>query len=116
MTELNEKIAAKGTQEAMDAAIKDFKDGKLTAKDIYKGDYKGTNPFDKNDTIDLTEGFAENSTQSAPTFAYVLDDIITVLRAEPVYPAPPELVYPRIAETYCRIHWRQVSAIKDTKK
>lgn len=79
MTELNEKIAAKGTQEAMDAAIKDFKDGKLTAKDIYKGDYKGTNPFDKNDTIDLTEGFAENSTQSAPTFAYVLDDIITVL-------------------------------------
>ena len=79
MTELNEKIAAKGTQEAMDAAIKDFKDGKLTAKDIYKGDYKGTNPFDKNDTIDLTEGFAENSTQSAPTFAYVLDDVITVL-------------------------------------
>ena len=79
MTELNEKIAAKGTQEAMDAAIKNFKDGKLTAKDIYKGDYKGTNPFDKNDTIDLTEGFAENSTQSAPTFAYVLDDIITVL-------------------------------------
>ena len=79
MTELNEKVAAKGTQEAMDAAIKDFKDGKLTAKDIYKGDYKGTNPFDKNDTIDLTEGFAENSTQSAPTFAYVLDDIITVL-------------------------------------
>ena len=79
MTELNEKIAAKGTQEAMDAAIKDFKDGKLTAKEIYKGDYKGTNPFDKNDTIDLTEGFAENSTQSAPTFAYVLDDVITVL-------------------------------------
>lgn len=79
MTELNEKIAAKGTQEAMDAAIQDFKDGKLTAKDIYKGDYKGTNPFDKNDTIDLTEGFAENSTQSAPTFAYVLDDVITVL-------------------------------------
>lgn len=79
MTDLNTAIAAEGTQEAMDAAIQDFKDGKLTAKEIYKGDYKGTNPFDENDTIDLTEGFAENSTQSAPTFAYVLDDVITVL-------------------------------------
>ena len=45
------------------------------------GDYKGTNPSDENDVIDLNEGFAENSTQSAPAFAYVLDDVITVMNA-----------------------------------
>lgn len=80
MTELNTKIAAEGTQEAMDAAIKDFSEGKLTATDVFKGDYKGTNPFDETDTIDLKEGFAENSEQSAPAFAYVLDDVITVMK------------------------------------
>lgn len=81
MTDLNTKIAAKGTQEAMDTAISAFKDGSMKATDVFKGDYKGTNPSDKNDVIDLKEGFAENSTQSAPAFAYVLDDVITVMNA-----------------------------------
>lgn len=81
MTDLNTKIAAEGTQEAMDEAINAFKDGSKTATDVFKGDYKGTNPSDENDVIDLNEGFAENSTQSAPAFAYVLDDVITVMNA-----------------------------------
>jgi basic membrane lipoprotein Med (substrate-binding protein (PBP1-ABC) superfamily) len=75
MTELNTKIAAKGTQEAVDAAIQGFKDGKI---DVFKGDYTGTNPYDAADTISLKDGFTENATQSAPAFAYVLDDVITV--------------------------------------
>ncbi len=81
MTDLNTAIAAEGTQEAMDEAINAFKDGSMTATDVFKGDYKGTNPSDKNDVIDLNEGFAENSTQSAPAFSYVLDDVITVVNA-----------------------------------
>ena len=41
MTDLNTKIAAEGTQEAMDEAINAFKDGSKTATDAFKGDYKG---------------------------------------------------------------------------
>lgn len=81
MTDLNTKIAAKGTQKAMDTAIKAFKDGSKTAKDVFKGNYTGTNPSDKSDVIDLSKGFAENSTQSAPAFCYVLDKVITVMNA-----------------------------------
>mgnify|MGYP000918036387 CR=1 FL=1 len=81
MTDLNTEIAADGTQEAMDTAINEFKDGTKTATDVFKGDYKATNPSDKADVIDLNEGFAENSTQSAPAFSYVLDDVITVVNA-----------------------------------
>lgn len=81
MTKLNTKIAAKGTQKAMDTAIKAFKDGSKTATDVFKGDYTGTNPSNKNDVIDLHKGFAENSTQSAPAFSYVLDKVITVMNA-----------------------------------
>lgn len=29
-------------------------------------------------TIDLKDGYDENATQSAPSFSYVIDDIITV--------------------------------------
>ena len=79
MTDLNTAIAAKGTQEAMDEAINAFKDGSLKATDVFKGDYTGKNPYDEADVIDLNEGFAENETQSAPAFNYVLDNVITVV-------------------------------------
>lgn len=77
MTELNTAIAAEGTQEKMDEAIKAFKDGSMKATDVFKGPYTGTDPY-SNETIDLKEGFDENASQSAPAFSYVLDDIITV--------------------------------------
>jgi basic membrane protein A len=79
MTDLNTAIAAKGTQEAMDEAINAFKDGSLKATDVFKGDYTGKDPYDEANVIDLNEGFAENETQSAPAFNYVLDDVITVI-------------------------------------
>jgi basic membrane protein A len=77
MTELNTAIAAEGTQEKMDEVIASFKDGSLKATDVFKGPYTATNPY-TDETIDLTDGFDENATQSAPAFSYVINDIITV--------------------------------------
>ncbi len=75
MLELNKIAAADGTQEAVDAVISDFKKGKI---DVFKGDYIGVNPNDPNDTYDLRKGYTENKICSAPSFSYVLKDVITV--------------------------------------
>ena len=75
MTELNAAIAAEGTQAAIDAAIEGFKKHEIN---VFVGDYTGTDPWDPSNTIDLTEGYTENATQSAPSFSWVLDDVITI--------------------------------------
>ncbi len=77
MTPLNTAIAAEGTQEKLDEAEKAFADGTLKATDVFKGPYTATDPY-SNETIDLTDGFDENATQSAPAFSYVINDIITI--------------------------------------
>lgn len=77
MTELNTAIAAEGTQEKMDEVIAAFKDGSLKSTDVFKGPYTATDPY-TNETIDLTEGYDENATQSAPAYSYVINDIITI--------------------------------------
>lgn len=73
--EINEFTVAAGTQEKVDALTDDFKNGRIT---VFKGDYTGVNPFDPSDTIDLREGYIEAEKGSAPSFNYVLDDVITV--------------------------------------
>ncbi len=75
MMEINEQIAAEGTVRAVDETIDAFKRGSLH---VFSGDYTGTDPFDKNDTIDLSTPYQENETASAPSFHYVLDDVIIV--------------------------------------
>lgn len=77
MTGLNTAIAAEGTQEKMDEAIKAFESGSMKATDVFKGDYTATDPY-SGESIDLKDGFDENATQSAPAFSYVIDEIITV--------------------------------------
>lgn len=75
MVELNELIAPKGAQEAMERTINDFIQGKI---DVFRGDFIGVNPFNVSDTYDLSQGYKENEYSSAPTFSYVLEDIIFV--------------------------------------
>ncbi|MBR6223046.1 MAG: BMP family ABC transporter substrate-binding protein [Lachnospiraceae bacterium] len=75
MVELNTLIAAEGTEDMIEKSIEDFKKGRIT---VFEGDYTGTDPFDPNDKIDLKGGFVENEKSSAPTFHYVLDDVITI--------------------------------------
>lgn len=79
MLPLNEIIAAEGTQEKIDELISDFKKQKI---EVFKGDYIGVDSFNEKDTYDLKEGYVENETASAPSFHYVLQDVITVLEEE----------------------------------
>ena len=76
MLELNSIAAADGSREAVNRLIKEFEKGK---NDVFKGDYIGVDPFDENNTFDLRNGYIENETHSAPTFGYVLKDVITVI-------------------------------------
>lgn len=75
--DINEAIVADGTDEMINQLIDGFNNGSIH---VFIGDYTGTNPFDENDTIDLNTEYIENMNSSAPTFNYVLDDVIVVLK------------------------------------
>lgn len=75
MLEINEFVAVEGTEEKVNELINQFRNNQLQ---VFKGDYTGVNPYDPTDTIDLNEGYNENETSSAPSFCYVLDDVITI--------------------------------------
>ena len=47
-------------------------------EEVFQGDYIGVNPDNPSEKIDLKEGYIENEYSSAPTFKYILKDIITV--------------------------------------
>ena len=76
--ELNQQIAAEGTQEAMDAAIARFRREKGNDDFVFRGEYVGVNPNNPADTCDLRKGFVENEFCSHPSFGYILSDIITI--------------------------------------
>ncbi len=76
MFDLNEMIAAPGTREELAQTISDLKRGKIH---VFYGDYIGVDPSDPSDTYDLRNEYVENANSSAPTFHYVLKDVITVL-------------------------------------
>ena len=75
MLELNEIVAADGTAEKIAELIEQFQKGEVH---VFEGDYIGVNPEDPSDTCDLREEYEENRYSSAPTFHYVLQDIITI--------------------------------------
>lgn len=75
MLELNKIIAAKGTQERIDQLTEGFHKGKIN---VFQGDYIGINPYDETDTYDLKKGYVENEKCSAPSFNYVLKDVIEI--------------------------------------
>ena len=75
MLEFNDIVVADGTKEMVADVIEQFKKDRLT---VFKGDYIGVNTDNPNDIIDLSEGFVENKDSSAPSFNYILKDIITI--------------------------------------
>lgn len=76
LVDLNQQIAAPGTQAAVDSAIEQFRRG--DGSFVFRGDYTGVNPDDPGDTCDLTNGWIENEHSSFPTFHYILNDVIEV--------------------------------------
>ena len=77
MIDLNQQVAAPGTQEAMDSTIEKFK--QENDNFVFKGDYKGVDPDNLSDTIDLSAGYIENENTSYPLFHYILSDVITIV-------------------------------------
>ncbi|MGN0688366.1 MAG: BMP family ABC transporter substrate-binding protein [Oscillospiraceae bacterium] len=75
MLEINDFVVAAGTQERVNSLIDDFRNKRIT---VFKGDYTGVDPYDPSDTIDLSEGYNENEKSSAPSFHYILNDVITI--------------------------------------
>ena len=76
MDDLNQQVAAPGTQEAMDKAIARFKRG--DDEFVFKGEYTGVNPENPEDTCDLRNGYVENEKTSYPMFRYILKDIVKI--------------------------------------
>ena len=75
MLELNEVVVAKGTRERIASTIEQLKSGQI---EVFRGEYVGVNPQDVSDAYDLTEGYPENKESSAPTFYYILQDVIDI--------------------------------------
>lgn len=75
MLELNELIAADGTKDRIEELKKQLNSNKIN---VFKGNYIGVNPYDPTDTIDLNDGYEENANSSAPSFGYVLQDVIII--------------------------------------
>ncbi len=73
MLELNNHIAAHGTEEQMEKAIENLKKGKIH---VFSGDYIGVDRKNENDVIDLNKGYEENSNYSSPSFHYILKDVV----------------------------------------
>lgn len=75
MLEINEFVAADGTEEKVNELIEKFRKKKIQ---VFQGDYIGVDPDDPSDIIDLNEGYTENEKSSAPSFHYILRDVITI--------------------------------------
>ena len=75
MLEVNELIAAPGTKEEIEKLIGRFKKKEIN---VFQGDYTGVDPDDPKDVISLEKAYHENEKSSAPTFHYVLQDVIHV--------------------------------------
>ena len=73
--QLNPAIAPEGGSELVKKAIEDMKNGRIH---VFRGDYIGYNPTDPSDSWDLNTEYHENSEGSAPTFHYILQDVIIV--------------------------------------
>ena len=74
--DLNSNIAPKNTTRYMEDAIETIKKDPAAA---YRGGYVGVNPDDPSDTIDLLNGYLENASSSAPSFCYLLKDVIEII-------------------------------------
>lgn len=76
MLEVNPAVAPDGSEKLVSNAIKDMSKGRIH---VFKGDYVGVDPDDPSDTYDLNTEYIENNDASAPSFHYVLKDIITIV-------------------------------------
>ena len=73
--DVNGLIVAEGTEKAVEETIEGLKKGQIQ---VFQGDYVGVDPNNPSDVVDLREGYEENKNASAPTFHYILKDVIQI--------------------------------------
>ena len=73
--QLNEAAVPSDCEALLRETVQALKDGKVQ---IFSGAYTGADPNDPSDVYDLRTPYPENAVSSAPTFHYVLRDVITV--------------------------------------
>lgn len=76
MVDLNQQVAAPGTEKAMKNAVELFRRGDNDF--VFRGKYIGVDPNDHTDTVDLQNAYIENGATSYPLFHYILSDVIVV--------------------------------------
>ncbi len=75
MLELNPAIAPEGSEELIRRTIEDIEAGNCH---VFQGDYVGVDPYDPSDVWDLRTEYPENAEASAPSFHYILRDVIVI--------------------------------------
>ena len=75
MLELNRAIAPAGSEELIRRTVEEIVAGKCH---VFKGNYVGVDPDNPSDVWDLNTEFPENRNASAPSFHYVLRDVIVI--------------------------------------
>ena len=73
MLTLNSAIAPQGSAAMIEKTVASLSAGSCP---VFLGDYIGMDPFDESDTWNLNTEYHENENSSAPTFHYVLQDVI----------------------------------------
>ncbi len=74
--ELNGAAASVYTKAMLEKAEEDMVKGRTH---VFSGSYTGVNYANAGDTIDLSTEYIENQASSAPTFCYVLNDVISII-------------------------------------
>jgi len=72
---LNTALAPQGCKAMVDATVASLAAGTCH---VFLGDYLGVDPVDSADTWNLNTEYHENESSSAPTFHYVLQDVIVI--------------------------------------
>ena len=73
---LNKAIAPAGSEEMIQKTEQSLSAGSCP---VFLGDYVGVDPVDASDTWDLRTEYRENESSSAPTYHYVLKDVVVVV-------------------------------------
>ncbi|MCR4717973.1 MAG: BMP family ABC transporter substrate-binding protein [Lachnospiraceae bacterium] len=76
MKEINDLLLPSDTNETITKLIQKFKKGDVH---VFVGNYEGVSVDDPNDTINLDMEYIENEKSSAPSFDYVLKDVVEII-------------------------------------
>lgn len=75
--DVNRAILPEDIDGIINDTVKKLENGTIQ---VFSGPFTGVNPNDKEDTVDLSVPYIENEKSSAPTFRYILKDVIRICR------------------------------------